>query len=160
MLPWTDRVNRLVMGTVLAACSVGGAPPEPVDSTCDRDPRCHALRNFFLRYQSPLHRLAIRFLQAADAHRLDWRLLPAISMVETTGGKFGTPHNVFGWNSGRSRFVTTEAGIDYVASRFGKSPIYAGKSEQGILQKYNPDRKKYPPKVAYFMRELSHDPVE
>jgi hypothetical protein len=118
------------------------------------------LRNFFLRYQSPLEKLAKVFLEKADEHRLDWRLLPAISMVETSGGKHGTPSNVFGWNSGRTRFATVEAGIAFVAGRFAESPIYAGRTAMGILQKYNPARKAYPPKVVRFMRELSLEPVE
>jgi hypothetical protein len=104
--------------------------------------------------------LALVFLEKADEHKLDWRLLPAISMVETSGGKHGTPGNVFGWNSGRTRFPSVEAGIAYVARRFAESPIYAGRTALGILQKYNPARKSYPPKVTKYMLEISAEPVE
>jgi hypothetical protein len=160
MPPWTDRVSRLVMGAVLTACSVGVVHAEPAASQCDTDTRCQALRNFFLRYQSPLSKMALVFVQTADAHKLDWRLLPAISMVETSGGKHGTPNNVFGWNSGRTRFKSIEAGILFVAGRFARSPIYAGKTATGIIHKYNPARKTYPPKVTRFMLEMSTAPVE
>lgn len=153
-------MSRLVLGAMLTACTVGVVHAEPAASRCDADNRCQALRNLFLRYQSPLSKLALVFVQAADAHKLDWRLLPAIAMVETSGGKHGAPNNVFGWNSGRTRFKSIEAGILFVAGRFTRSPIYAGQTAMGIIQKYNPAKKAYPPKVMRFMLELSADPVE
>ncbi|MFN0103981.1 MAG: hypothetical protein ACKV2U_18095 [Bryobacteraceae bacterium] len=159
MPPWTDRVNRLVLGAVLTACSAGVVHAEPAASSCAVDKRCHALRDFFLRYNSPLEKLAVVFVRAADDNRLDWRLLPAISMVETTGGNHGTRSNVFGWNSGKTRFASVEAGILFVAERLARSPIYAGRTAMGILRKYNPAREAYPQKVTRFMMELSNDPV-
>lgn len=160
MPPWTGRVSRLVLGAVLTACSVGVVQAEPAASPCNADSRCQALRNFFLRYRSPLENLAIVFVRTADEHRLDWRLLPAISMVETSGGKHGTPSNIFGWNSGKTRFASAEVGILFVASRFAQSPIYAGRTALGILRQYNPARTAYPPKVTHFMKELSAERVE
>jgi hypothetical protein len=160
MPPWTDRVSRLVMGAMLTACTVGVVHAEPAASQCETDNRCQALRSFFLRYQSPLAKLAIVFVQTADAYSLDWRLLPALAMVETSGGKHGAPSNVFGWNSGRTRFKSIEAGILFVAGRFKRSPIYAGQTAMGIILRYNPAKKAYPPKVTRFMFELSAEPVE
>lgn len=160
MSPWTDRVSRLVLGAVLTTCSVGVIHADPATPPCDTDTRCVALRNFFLRYESPLHKLAHIFVGAADEHHIDWRLLPALSMVETGGGKRGTPSNIFGWNSGRTRFATIETGILFVASRFAHSPIYTGRTAIGILQKYNPARKSYPPKVTRYMQEIAPEPVE
>jgi len=160
MPPWTNKVSRVVLGAVLTACTVGIVQADPAATHCDEDTRCQALRNFFLRYQSPLEKFALVFVQTAGKHRLDWRLMPAISMVETSGGKHGTPGNIFGWNSGRTRFQTIEAGILFVAGRFAGSPIYAGRTAMGILEKYNPAKKAYPPKVTKFMLEMSLAPVE
>jgi hypothetical protein len=145
---------------MLTACTVGVVHAEPAASQCDTDSRCQALRNLFLRYQSPLAKVALVFVQTADSHKLDWRLLPAIAMVETSGGKHGMPNNVFGWNSGRTRFKSVEAGIAFVAGRFTRSPIYRGQTAMGIILKYNPAKKAYPPKVTRFMLEMSTDPVE
>jgi hypothetical protein len=139
---------------------VGIGRAEPAASMCDADSRCQALRNFFLRYQSRLDRQALVFVQAADEHRLDWRLLPSIAMVETSGGKHGTPNNLFGWDSGKARFPSIEAGILFVAARFTRSPIYAGRTALAILEKYNPSEKGYPPKVIRYMLEISTAPVE
>ena len=153
-------MSRLLLGAVLGASFLGTATAQQPATTCDADKRCQAVRNFFLRYESPLEKLAIVFVRAADTHGLDWRLLPAISIVETTGGKHGTPSNVFGWNSGRTQFKSVEAGILFVAERFARSPIYAGRTALGILHVYNPARKAYPPKVTKFMLELAAHPVE
>lgn len=151
---------RVVLGAVLTACSMGVVQAESADSLCNADSRCQAVRSFFSRYKSPLENLAIVFVRTADEHRLDWRLLPAISMVETSGGKHATLNNVFGWNSGRTRFASAEAGILFVASRFAHSSIYAGRTALGILDRYNPARQAYPPKVTRFMKELSSERVK
>ena len=111
------------MGAMLTACAVGVVHADPATPPCENDNRCQAVRNFFLRYESPLEKVAHVFLQAADKHKLDWRLLPALAMVETTGGRHGTRNNIFGWNSGRTRFASVEAGILFVAGRFAVSPI-------------------------------------
>jgi hypothetical protein len=84
-------------------------------------------------------------------------LLPSISMVESSGGKYYSHGNVFGWNSGRARFRSISAGIHYVAAQFGNSSIYAGKDTHGILRMYNPARTAYPKKVIRFMEQV---PVE
>lgn len=159
MPPWTDRVSRLVVGAVLTACTMGVVHADPAASSCDSDNRCQALRKFFSKYESPLEKVALVFIGAADKHNLDWRLLPAIAMIETGGGKHGRKHNVFGWNSGRARFASVEAGIHFVAERLGHSPWYAGRTAMEILHRYNPARKSYPPRVALFMTELSPEPV-
>ena len=131
------------------------APPQP--NPCPSDTRCDALVKFFKKYGSPLGKYAGDFLLAADKHHLDWRLLPSISMVESSGGKYYSYSNVFGWNCGRARFRSISAGIHYVAAQFGTSSIYAGKDTRGILRQYNPARSAYPKKVMRFIEQI---PVE
>ena len=139
--------------SLMAQTTAAQPPPNP----CPADNRCDALVNFFKKYGSPLGKYAGDFLMAADKHHLDWRLLPGISMVESTGGKFAHNGNVFGWNSGRARFKSISAGIHYVAAQFANSSIYAGKDMQGILRQYNPARNAYPKKVMRFIEQI---PVE
>lgn len=141
-----------------AACITGIGGSQPAAAPCDTDERCQAVRTLFRRHQSPLAEVAPVFVQAADRHGLDWRLLPAISIVET-GGRQGRVNNVFGWNSGRARFKTAEHCILFVAERLAKSPTYAGRTALEILRQYNPARKSYPPRVAKVMLEISDDPV-
>ena len=47
-----------------------------------------------------------------------------------------------------------------MAGRFAASPIYAGRTAMGILQKYNPARKVYPLKVTKYMLEMAPQAVE
>ena len=49
-------------------------------------------------------------------YALDWRLLPSLSFVESSGGKAARNNNLFGWDSGRAAFSSAAAGIRAVAS--------------------------------------------
>lgn len=80
------------------------------------DSRVKALTNVFNKYKSPLAPYAKAYVAAADKHGVDWRLLPAISGLESSFGKHyieGT-HNVYGWGSGRIYFDSWEHGIDHI----------------------------------------------
>jgi hypothetical protein len=92
----------------------------------------------FQRHRAPVDRLAEEFLAAADAHRLDWRLLPSIAMVESGGGKAYINNNIMGWDSGKVRFASVRTGIHTVASRLANSPLYRGKSLDQMIRTYNP----------------------
>src|SRR5690242_3443616 len=75
------------------------------------DARFHCIRRFFQRYQCPAEQVAETFLEASDRYHLDWRLLPSLSFVESTGGKLARNNNLFGWGSGRAAFDSVTAGI-------------------------------------------------
>ena len=68
------------------------------------DPRLETLRTFFRNADCPAEKYAAAFLEAADYNELDWRLLPSLSYVESTGGKAARYNNLFGWDSGRAHF--------------------------------------------------------
>ena len=107
----------------------------------------------------PLQRgpLAPEFLAAADRHRLDWRLLPSISVIESGGGKNYTQNNIFGWGSATRGFASIRKSIDWVAARLANSKLYKGKDLDGILATYNP-RPGYRARVKSVMRMLGPDP--
>src|SRR5205823_995191 len=71
-----------------------------------RDPRLKSLRSFFDKANCPAWKYSAVFLEAADTYDLDWRLLPSISYVESTGGKSAPHNNLFGWDSGKAQFAT------------------------------------------------------
>lgn len=150
-------MSGVVVWTLLAGCPEAALA---AGEDCANDQRCVSLQRFFERYGSGLAKQAAAFLATADEHKLDWRLLPGIAMVETSGGKHSKRNNVFGWNSGRTGFASIEAGIRFVGGRFAASPLYRGRTAMGILRAYNPARAKYPPKVTRFMLELHPDPVQ
>jgi len=138
----------------LAAVSVSADPDsltmKPAVST---DPRLIRIRQYFLERDCPAHQYAEDFIMAADRHELDWRLLPSISMIESTGGKEARNNNMFGWDNGNVRFSTRRDGIHRVASRLAESRYYKGKSLDQTLRTYNP-RSEYGKKVKLVMAQL------
>jgi hypothetical protein len=102
-----------------------------------KDRRLARLRAFFAQGNCPAAKLSPIFLEAADAYALDWRLLPSLSFIETSGGKAARNNNIFGWDSGRAAFSSAAAGIRSVASYLSQSTLYRNKDVDGILKTYN-----------------------
>jgi hypothetical protein len=102
-----------------------------------KDRRLAFLRAFFSQGDCPAAKLSPIFLEAADMYALDWRLLPSLSFVETSGGKAARNNNLFGWDSGRAAFSSAAAGIRSVASYLAHSALYRHKDVDGILKTYN-----------------------
>lgn len=77
------------------------------------DTRTKAVRNVFKKYGSPLADEAANYVKYADIYGVDWRLLPAISGLESSFGKFLMPgsFNAYGWGGGYIYFESWEDGI-------------------------------------------------
>ena len=118
------------------------------------DPRLKSIRTFFEKFNCPAWRYSAVFLEAADNYELDWRLLPSISYIESTGGKAARNNNLFGWNSGRTHFPTTSAGIHTVGYRLSHSELYRDKNLDQLLATYNPTEE-YAAKVKSVMQRIS-----
>ena len=118
------------------------------------DARLNSLRNFFLKAECPAAEYAVEFLTVADEYALDWRLLPSLSFVESTGGKTGLFNNLFGWDSGRAHFDSPRAAIRSVGSHLAQSALYRSKSLDEILATYNPNED-YAQKVKSVMRQIA-----
>ncbi len=131
---------------VLLFCGLAGSA-----ETAAIDDRLGPLKEFFRRKGAPVGHLAQEFLAAADRHRLDWRLLPSLAIVETGGGRVGRGNNLFGW--GRVRFPTIVDGIQTVARMVAEGPAYRGKSLNEKLRTYSPVPG-YLEKVHRTMRQL------
>lgn len=117
------------------------------------DPRLARLQQFFGARECPLREVAADFLAAADINALDWRLLPSISMIESSGGKDYRNNNVFGWDSCRESFSSIREGIHYVAAQLAWSNRYKNKTLDGKLRTYNPNPE-YPGKVKAVMQAM------
>src|SRR5205823_1596771 len=98
------------------------------------DPRLIRVRSFFHTYDCPLSAFAEDFIRAADENDLDWRLLPSISFLESSGGMRASHNNIFGWNSKAARFSSQRAAIDLVASRLRTSKLYKNKRLLEVLR--------------------------
>lgn len=80
------------------------------------DSRVEALQNVLNKYNSPLAPYARDYVTMADKHGVDWKLLPAISGLESSFGKHFMPnsYNVYGWGGGHIYFDSWEDGIDTI----------------------------------------------
>jgi hypothetical protein len=102
------------------------------------DRRLARLQSFFGMSDCPAKEYSYDFLSAADRYKLDWRLLPSLSYLESTGGKSARNNNLFGWKSGRATFQTAQASIHEVAYRLTHSHLYQSKTLDQLLAIYNP----------------------
>ena len=146
--------GMFVMGLVTspAVLSPRQAPAPAPDYR--RDPRLVTLRNFFHNADCPAEQYSAAFLEAADFNELDWRLLPSLSYVETTGGKSARNNNLFGWDSGRASFPSPVAAIRAVGYRLSHSILYKDKKLDKLLATYNPNVE-YRQKVKSVMRRIA-----
>lgn len=118
-----------------------------------KDPRLSRLQKYFGDRDCPLREAAKDFLIAADQNKLDWRLLPSISIIESSGGKDYRNNNVFGWDSCKEKFPSVRAGIHFVAAQLGKSKRYKDKDIEGKLLLYN-SLPEYSQRVKAVMRAI------
>lgn len=117
------------------------------------DPRTARLHEYLEKRDFPVKIYAADFIRAADENSLDWRLLPSISIVESTGGKYFKNNNVFGWANGDKRFGSVRHGIYQVAHQLHHGRPYRGKDVSGKLAAYNADPE-YRAKVLRLMNQI------
>lgn len=135
--------------------ATGQTKPQPSAVSKKDDPRLESLRKFFGERNCPIGENSSDFLAAADRHGLDWRLLPSIAFLESSGGKHLKNRNPLGWASGKVKFQSLQASIHHVAERLANSPIYAGKDLRTKLKIYNPARMDYYDRVTEVMNQMS-----
>ena len=136
MLNFVPKEFVMVAG-LLAVPAAMGLAQDPTAAIPKNDPRLLRLQQYFADRKCPIGHLAADFLAASDVNKLDWRLLPSLSIVETGGGKGTRNNNIFGWNCGRTGFRSVKEGIHVVAAKLSQSPWYRGKDTTGILKAYN-----------------------
>ena len=82
-----SAVSGRVLGLTTTKVDYNSVPVAAQDTKivlAAREARVDVLREFFKRYDSPLLGYADQIVQAADKYGLDYRLLPAIAMQEST----------------------------------------------------------------------------
>ncbi len=161
MQPVCDLRVKLILkaGRCLAAGVIGISfnagsiadtlPKDQVDS------RSLKLQAFFKSYQCPQPYYIDEYLRAADAYAIDYRLLPALSVRESTCGQHHRQNNHWGWDSARSGFASVASGIEFVASRLANGRYYKDKTLEGKLYVYNP-YPQYVEQVKRLMREIDN----
>lgn len=102
-----------------------------------------AIDAYFSQHGMPLAGTGMKMVQAAQDNDLDWRLLPAIAVRESSGGKNACKNNPFGWGSCKIGFRSVDDAIETVAMNLGgNNPDtaihYDNKTTKQILHAYNP----------------------
>jgi len=101
--------------------SANFAAPQVVTPTpMEHDNRAQILRSYLEQYNSPLADHAQTFIDQADANHIDWKLVVAISGVESTFGEAIPPYsyNAWGYNvygTNVRRFSSWDDGITVVS---------------------------------------------
>ncbi len=115
-----------------------------------REMRANAIDAYFEARKMPLAGYGKKFVEVSEANDIDWRLLPAISVIETTGGKNlckkisqDKKWNPFGWGSCKIGFKSFDEAIETVGRNLGgnnpnTAHHYEDKTNKEILEKYNP----------------------
>ena len=109
-----------------------------------RKEHAEAINKFFKQRGMPLHGTGMTFVLVAEKYGLDWRLLPAIGVRESSGGKQACGYNAFGWGSCKLGYNYNgyEEAIESIGKNLGganknTARYYAGKSTEEKLYHYN-----------------------
>jgi len=154
----TREIKRSHTSALLIAAAVFGvASISSADTTPNlNDDRTAKLESFFRNYHCPAPFLAAEYVAAADANSIDYRLLPAVSVRESTCGRHARLNNRWGWNSAKSGFTSLAHGIHYIARELASGRYYRGKTLEAKLRMYNPNPK-YPAEIRKLMLEIEGD---
>lgn len=116
------------------------------------------LAKFLASHNSPLSAYSSEFIVQADKNGLDYRLLPAISGVESTFGRNYMPltFNTYGWGGGLVYFSSWEDGISKVSQGLKENYVDKGaKDVEAISWIYcPPGNLSWAAKVRYFMDQI------
>ena len=128
-----------------------------------------AIDAYFDSHDMPLKGTGMKMATIADQNDLDWRLLPAIAVRESTGGRNActkATHNFFGWGSCKISFKSDEEAIEAVAKNLGgNNPStarhYDNKTVKEILNAYNPPSivPKYTDQVMSIMNTIGSEDI-
>lgn len=130
------------------ALNIGQLPQTPVtkvEVSADevRKEKADIIDSYFKERKMPLHGSGMTFVLVAEKYGLDYRLLPAIGIRESSGGKAACGYNAFGWGSCKlHNFNSYEEAIESLGRNLGgananTSRYYAGKSTYDKLYHYN-----------------------
>jgi len=132
-------------------------------SSCSTvDPRVEKLRAFFVKYNSPLVDSADEFVKYADQYNIDWRLVPAISGVESTFGKHmpKNSYNAYGWANGAYKFTSWDNSIQHVTMTLRTKYYDRGYDTLPEISRiYCPPNPLWWTKVKYFMDKIDKTEV-
>lgn len=151
-------------GSVSADIDVAGASAQikTSDISGSADYRVITLENYLESHNSPLTPYSVYFIETADKYGLDWRLVPAITGVESTFGK-RIPHNsynAYGWANGSYSFDSWDESIDVVSKTLKEKYIDRGATTINEISRiYAPPSSTWAGNVKFFMKKIDPLPL-
>ena len=119
--------------------------------------RVWRLQKFLSKYKSPLVNSSTKFIEVSEKYNLDWRILVAISGIESTFGKFipyGS-YNSFGYDNGQARFNSFDESIDVLGRYLFEMKNKGLDSAERLGPIYTPPNfRNWIAAVNYFMNEI------
>jgi hypothetical protein len=86
----------LMAGVLGAVTATGYTDVDATKMYRKPDIRETILQRFLSANHSPVESYAGNFIREADAHHLDWRLLPSLAWIESGAGQRNRKNNLFG----------------------------------------------------------------
>lgn len=112
----------------------------------EREEKAAKIDAYFAKGDMPLEGYGMKMVTEAEEHGLDWRMIPAIAVRESTGGLHAckkAAFSAFGWGSCKISFKSYDHAIEVLATNLGgdnpkTARYYDNKSVEQILKTYNP----------------------
>ncbi len=143
----TEKITEAVEENKTGVKVYASLPSEfPVisDSAEVADARPEIIRNYFIKYNSPLAKLSNYIVEKSDLYGIDYRLIPAIAQQESNLCKIIPPetYNCWGWgihSRGTLGFASYEEAIEAVMTGLKSEYIDKGlTTPDTIWKKYTP----------------------
>lgn len=147
----------LTLSATSVAGEVSSVIPQTQVETRTLDPRAKVLANYFKKYNSPLENQAQDFIDASDQYGIDWRLVPAISGVESTFGKNSYGFNSWGWGIYGNQalgFKSWKDGIYTVTEGLKTGYINKGLKDPYSINRVYAASPTWGARVSHFMNDL------
>jgi hypothetical protein len=153
MSAFTAAINTAVTPTVSTDSTSVSVSAEPASVQTDadlaqveREEEAAKIDAYFTQNGMPLAGYGMKMVTEAEKHDIDWRLIPAIAIRESSGGLHqckSVSYSPFGFGSCRISFKSYDSAIEVLATNLGgdnpnTAKAYEGKDTKGILNKYNP----------------------
>jgi len=145
------RVIRWIGLWALAVTAHASVAPDSIVKI--EDQRHAKLEAFFQSFDCPAPYHAKEYVTAADTYAIDYRLLPAISVLESTCVVYQRENNRWGWASARKGFASFRAGLEYIAKQLAVGRYYKDKTLEEKVHMYNP-RPQYARLMEKLMRQI------
>ncbi|MDQ3158783.1 MAG: hypothetical protein M3P98_01435 [bacterium] len=166
-VPTTPRLDQPMQAEVIAPLKkIENPKPTPQPKTLTVKPsdvavedRAGRIDAYYAKRKMPLEGYGQKMVEEADKNGIDWRLLPAISIKESSGGLHMCRNNPFGWASCKLQFGSVDEAIETVARNLGgnnpKTHAYYKGDTYAKLWSYNGTVESlYPARVIAIMEKI------